>query len=202
MINIFTRNLLICLPLLFSGCATSPPAEFYLLKPIPRYDSAVERESFSGVVIVIEPIAFPDYLDRPQIVTRENDYKLSFSELHRWAEPLQDSFQRVLIEDLSSRIAPGHVKMDSGMLNGAADYHLSIEVLRMDAEKGKHMVLKIRWALSGKNETNTSQSQISEFTVPVVSEDFEAIVAAHSSAVALFAETVVNNIIKTKKIKW
>ena len=51
------------------GCSNSGPSRFYLLSALSAAGGAREDP---GVSVGIGPIAFPQYLDRPQIVTRGN----------------------------------------------------------------------------------------------------------------------------------
>jgi uncharacterized lipoprotein YmbA len=45
-------------------------------------------------------VSLPDYLDRPEIVTRTGDYGVRLGELDKWAEPLEPMFLRLLAERL------------------------------------------------------------------------------------------------------
>ena len=56
-----------------AGCATSPPSRFYLLTPIAQEGSASGASTTDQrIAIGVGPVDLPDYLNRPQIVTRES----------------------------------------------------------------------------------------------------------------------------------
>ena len=87
--------LVVCL----SACAgKSASSKFYVLSPLPQSKlSAAE-----GTTIGVFPVAMPDYLDRPQIVTRVSENEIKLDEFSRWAEPLKENFYSVLVENLST----------------------------------------------------------------------------------------------------
>ena len=41
-----------------------------------------------GVIIGVGPVKFPEYLDRPQMVTKNKEGILKFDEFNRWGESL------------------------------------------------------------------------------------------------------------------
>ena len=91
--------LLLALAVCFSACAgKSGSSQFYVLSSLPQPGlSAAE-----GPVIGVFPVSMPDYLDRPQIVTRVSENEIKLDEFSRWAEPLKDSFTRALVQNLST----------------------------------------------------------------------------------------------------
>ena len=54
-----------------------------------------------GLTIGVGPIRFPDYLDRPGIVTRSSGNTIEIAEFDLWAGSLKDDFMRILAENLS-----------------------------------------------------------------------------------------------------
>ena len=73
--------LMLCL---YSCAGKSTSSKFYVLSPMPQ--SALSATE--GTTIGVLPVAMPDYLDRPQIVTRASENKIKIDEFSRWAEPL------------------------------------------------------------------------------------------------------------------
>ena len=92
--------------LLLAGCAHTPKPNYYVLSgPREVTNSAVRN----GPPIGLGPITLPDYLDRPQIVTRASDSRLALSNEHRWAEPLAASFSRALLAHLEQALPTQHI---------------------------------------------------------------------------------------------
>jgi uncharacterized lipoprotein YmbA len=86
------------------GClGLQQPSRFYLLSAQPSAETTLPIAlAEPHLAIGLGPIAFPKYLDRPQIVTRTSPYELNFAEFERWSEPLDTNFSRILAENLAA----------------------------------------------------------------------------------------------------
>ena len=184
------RILLISLPLILVACFPGKPTNFYLLKAMKTTHSGQNEPRFEKSTVLVKPVKFPEYLEKPQMVIRENNYKLQLSEYHRWAEPLKDNFTRIFIENLNTRIAPGNAVVYSELDGIEPNYQLSIEVLRMDVNTNDQAVLRVKWLLlAGKNDKRIKRLN-NEYSIPIKNESFESGVEAQSKAIALFADQV------------
>jgi len=173
--------------LLVSGCATtSRSVDFYTLSPTavagaPESPAASCRD----VVIGIGPVVWPQYLDRPQIVTRHSANRISFDEFHRWAGPFKEDFQRVLIEDLSRDLQTDYVIKYPGMVGYKLRYRVLVHIDQFDGQPGDAVTLKAAWTVveqSGdKDEPRKHESLINK---AAPGEGYEAMVVAASAAVA------------------
>ena len=172
--------------LLVSGCATtSRPVDFYTLSPtavagMPESPVANCRD----VVISIGPVVWPGYIDRPQIVTRLSPNRISFDEFHRWAGPLKEDFQRVLIENLSGLLQTDYVVKYPGKLGYNSRYRVLIHVDQFDGKPGAAVTLKVAWSVVDQavdKEPGLHESLIRE---TATGEGYEAMVVAASEAVA------------------
>lgn len=101
------RYLLLMLFLLCSSCIQighePQPMHYYLL------ESMVEAPRINldyKLIVDLELIDFPDYIDRPQIAARKDNNGIQFVDDERWAEPVQDNLMRVIRENLALMI-PG-----------------------------------------------------------------------------------------------
>jgi uncharacterized lipoprotein YmbA len=139
--------LLCVLALSPTGCATrSEPVEFFALDAIaspaaPRH--AVGRQ----LAIAVGPAMFPEYLDRPQIVTRTAANRLNVDEFHRWGGSLQEEFLRVLGENLGTMLGTSHVLVYPAEARGGVDFQILVDVLRFEGVGEREVLLKVRWAL-------------------------------------------------------
>jgi uncharacterized lipoprotein YmbA len=105
-----------CLSLTVPGCfnlgKNAPPTKFYMLsatnEPEVRPGEGVRQAS---MFVGVGPIRIPSYLDRPQIVTRGAGYEMEVADFANWAEPLKDSFGRVLAENLADELGTNKVVM-------------------------------------------------------------------------------------------
>jgi uncharacterized protein len=172
--------------LLVSGCATtSLPVDFYTLSPAAMSGQPESpTTNCRDVVIGIGPVLWPQYLDRPQIVTRLSPNRISFDEFHRWAGPLDENFEGVLIDNLSKRLQTDYVIKSPGQLPYKPRYKVQIRINQFDGRPGDAVTLKAAWSVVDPNsdmEPSLHQSSIREATA---GDGYENMVVAASAAVA------------------
>ena len=103
-----SRRLLVALIglLALSACGASKPSQFYVLNALSP--SELSRETISvgsGLAIGLAPVNMPEYLDRPEIISRGGGNQLELGQFDRWAEPLNRNIERVVVvEGDGSRI--------------------------------------------------------------------------------------------------
>ena len=186
--------LYLALPFLLIACSSSSSTQFYLLKAINPENIAVNKPRSKNLKVLVNPIKFPEYLDRPQMVIRDSSYKLKLSENHRWAEPLNNEFTRVLIKNLSIRIAPNHV-LEYSELNGSQpDIHLSIKVLRLDVNADDQAILSVKWAYWLGNNAAINRFS-NEYSIPIKNNTYDSKVEAQSQAIALFTDELAKKLL-------
>jgi uncharacterized lipoprotein YmbA len=95
------RRLLVLLTAaLLAGCGMSSTAvSYYSLGVLPD-GAAAPLAQKDRPTIGIANVMLPDYLDRPQLVSRSDAHQMNIEEYHRWAGRLQDEISRVLLENL------------------------------------------------------------------------------------------------------
>jgi uncharacterized lipoprotein YmbA len=151
------------------GCASSKQARFYTLSPLSAPGDLPKRvPAEQGMAVAIGPVAIPDYLNRPQIVSRSGPRELKLAEFERWAGSLEEDISRVLVENLSVLLAPDNVtvlRMGGDAYPFPAEYRVIVEVLRFDGTIGESVFLAARWSVSreeGKEVLSVSESNVRE----------------------------------------
>ena len=92
------------------GCGTSQPSHFYLLRALsPASASDLSETKQSSLSIGLGPVTFPEYLNRPQIVTKAGAHEVELAEFHKWAEPLKENVVNVLQENLSGLLSTDRI---------------------------------------------------------------------------------------------
>ena len=82
-----------------SGCASSPQSRFYALDPMEPSQAATGDASDAGrIIVAIGPVAIPDYMDRPQIVTRSGRNEVVVNEFDRWSGSFEDDISGRLMK--------------------------------------------------------------------------------------------------------
>ena len=179
----------------FGGCARSKPTRFYILTSSPRSELAQrEQASTEQLVIGIGPVKFPEYLDRPQIVSRTSGNRLNLAEFDRWAEPLGESFARTLTENLSGLLATERVVLLPWKGGGAADYRITMEVIRFDGRPGGEVSLIARWTLLGPDGNELAAPRRSQITASTRQPGYGGLAEAMSEAVGELGREIVTAI--------
>jgi len=179
--RLFLRQLSVAalvVSLLGLGACSSTPSRFYMLNtlaPSPEMASASQAER--GPVILLSPITFPKYLDRPQIVSRASPHQLALGEFDRWAEPLQENFSRVLAENLSLLIPTDRLLLDNLPRSVTLDYQIRVDVLHFDGWLGGESALIARWSILDRAERELLSRKV-HLHAPAAGRDYEAMVVA------------------------
>jgi uncharacterized lipoprotein YmbA len=148
----------------------------------------------SDIAIGVGPVEFPDYLNRPQIVTRTSPNQLELAEFDRWAEPLRANFSRVLAENLSILLSTDRVVIFPWKKPIPINYQIEVDVSRFDGMFGRNVTLKTRWTLfgnSGKKVMLVRKSTLSEQTL---TSDYKEMVAAQSRVLASLSREIAASI--------
>jgi len=175
-------NLGLLLVVLF-GCTASPRSRFYLLSPLdatdPQVKPSVEERCLS---IGIGPIRIPDYLDRPQIVTRGVSSEIVLAEFDRWGEPVKENLIRTLAENLSVLLCTDTIVFFPWRGGIPIDYRIEMEVLRLDGSLGGNVSLEAWWVIFNGDGKKMLLSKKSNITEAVGGQDYKSLVAAKGRA--------------------
>jgi uncharacterized protein len=180
---------------LLAGCGSTPTTQFYKLSSLP---SGQQENSAAllgmDVAIGVGPVDFPEFLDRPQIVTRKSQNQLEISEFHRWAGSLPQGFSRVLAKNISTLLPTDLVAVYPWDEAFSPTYQVKVEVEQFDGKLGERVFLRVIWSLlgqEGKKELAVRKSFIEE---PVPTKDYDGLVAAQSNALATLSREIVEEI--------
>ena len=179
----------VAVALLFLGCGhTSPAVEYYTLAPLPRTEAAAStRPQFT---IAVRPVALPDLLERPQIVTRTGESTVSVSDFQRWAGMLKKDFSRVLVEDLNILLQDVRAAAATDDIALDPEFIVAVHVNRFDGRPEDGVRLSAVWSvrhLKGKHELAVRESLIEEKNE---TPGYPGLVSAHSRAVASLSREI------------
>ncbi len=145
---VFAAALSVLLPTL-SGCGKSDPTRFYVLTAEAKPGSGRQSPSArQGVALGVGPVTFPQYLDRPEIATRDSQNKLTLAEFDQWGGRLEDNFTRVLAENLAALLETDRVSIFPWSINTPVDYQVEVSVKRFEAGPNGKVVLQARWTIT------------------------------------------------------
>jgi uncharacterized lipoprotein YmbA len=178
--------------LLIAACSQTQPTQFYTLSSM----QLPPREALAPKTMVgVGPVVLPDYLDRPQIVTRASGNRVMLADFNSWVEPINGMFTRVLVQNLSSLLATENVVALPQRRAARLDYQVEVDVMRFDADLSGRAVLDARWKVFGKDGDRLLEEGRSTIVEPAAEPDsYEAIVAAMSSALAQMSSSIASAI--------
>lgn len=180
-----TMVILIALFMMLGGCATTRHSNFYTLQPIaPTGEPGKSSPAQRFVSLGIGPLQFPDYLDRPQIVTREGANELKLAEYDRWAGDLSENFTNILADNLSMLLDADRVTTYPWQDSNKVNYQITMDVLQFDGTLGGDTVLTARWTIYGKDGKTVLTYKKSTFRAPVKGSSYEALVSAENQTLA------------------
>ncbi len=175
----------------FMACASNAPSRFYVLSPLIGTDGEPEMASDKHqVAIGIGPVELPAYLDRQQIVTRVSPNELHLAGFNEWAEPLNDNFTRVLMENLSVLLSKDLFTIFPFRDSESIDYQVGVEIIRFDGRLGGDASLMTRWSIFGKDDKKLLLTRKSNFKKATGGPGYEALVAAQSKTVEALSREI------------
>lgn len=183
--------------LVLLGCARSQTPNYYLLNPVST--SAAESAASCaaqppGPTVGVGPVKVPEYLDRPQMVTRSSDTSLRFSEYDRWAEPLGKNLARVVADDLSAMLPSENVCVFPWTKSMQVRYQVTLDVVQLEQTPDGKVTLDARWNIMGDEGSKLLVMKRSRLVLPVESSGFDAIAAAESRAVEGLSREIADSI--------
>jgi uncharacterized lipoprotein YmbA len=191
----------LALMLVLEGCGTTPPSRFYTLESIAQTtEKPAASEDSGNVHIGVGPVQFAEYLDRTQIVTRTDNTEVNLSETHRWAEPLQANFTRILAENLSVLLNTDRVSLHPSRNWSEVDYQVLVNVWQFDVSKQGQANLVANWSIRGKGGANLVTMQKTVLSTEVEPEASYAEAArALSKTVEMFSHIIADAISKNRQ---
>lgn len=183
----------IVLLFVLGGCGfgrRQPPTQLYILTALPRTEAALSAPRGQEISIGVGPVSLPQYVNRRQIVTgntRNELYRASFAQ---WAEPLEDNLTRVLAENLSVLLSTARVIPFPWQGFAPIDYQVVVGVTRFLGEPGGEVSLEALWSIVGTDGRSVVVSRQSSVREQAGGQDYEALAAAMSRAVAALSRDI------------
>lgn len=164
---------------LATACSSTPPPKFYSLAGATTTPTA----DAGGPGLRVGPFSFPDYLRRPNIVTRPTPGMIDVAEFDRWAGSLENDFLRVLGSRLGAGLATARVSTYPAAATFEADYVISGEIVSFDGSLSGAVTLDTHWVITATAGDKVIGAKQSVITEPVGGADYAALVDAHKRAV-------------------
>jgi hypothetical protein len=183
---------------LVAGCGSSAPSRFYTLSSLKSAEP-IQPPAGENIKTIVRmgPVDIPDYLDRPQIVTRTSQNELYFAEFDRWGGSLRNDVSRVLIENLSSILAAGHVTVVPWKQYAPGAYRVPLTISRLDVTPGGNLYLKAQWSIIDKDGKTMTAFRETNIGKPVNGTGYNVVVTAISDALTDLSQEIAASIKST-----
>ncbi len=156
-----------------AGCLFKPAVvstRRFVLTPVPTQDRAADA---AQIVVGLGRVTMPDYLKKDSMAIRKGDNEIQYLENALWAEGLDQSFQRTLAANLSSRLGDGRVLISSWQ-PGEVALAVRVSIERLDVDSQGRGTLVAGWKIlapeSGKvlrsGESTLNQSGPAPYNDP------------------------------------
>lgn len=179
--------------LAITGClGRSTVPRFYSLgSDVRPADAAIT----SDLAILVGPIRFPRYLERPQLVRRLDGGQLELDEFNRWIGSFEDNVTRALAYDVASRVQSERVVAYPSDPPFALDYRVRIHFDELVVGSDDVLRMRSRWAIQplggSAGEKRDVELGRTDLDRPVQSGSMSSIVEAHDFALGVLADAIV-----------
>jgi uncharacterized lipoprotein YmbA len=151
-----------------SGCIGTTPVtpKFYVLTPTQYETSLVNTGEQTGsqtskmVSLEIISLDLPQYLEKPQIMTRTSRNQLEMAEYHQWGGNLRKNMIRVIVQNMSRLLSTPHVAMPPLRSSAPPDFRIEVEVMRFEADQTGQVMFSAQWRLFRGKERDALATQM------------------------------------------
>lgn len=201
-------SFLICAAIIFtgsalSGCvsvASSPNPRFYMPDSVSREEAVEKIDIAPGMIIAIGPVSIPEYLDRPQMVTKNKDGTLLFAQFDRWGEPLDSGIARLLNEGLASLLPQASFQLFPCNFTIPLNYQVIVEIIQLESELNKDMALTAQWSIIDAKSRKLLLTRRSQVIKPIDPHNYSGLSKALGAACFSLSKEIAVNLSALSKL--
>jgi uncharacterized lipoprotein YmbA len=184
--------------LILTACGTTAPTRFYTLAAAAKPSAPLQDPIHKPLAVEVVPFRVPQYLDRPQIVTRSGPHRLELAEFHQWGGNLRKNMTRVLVQNLSSLLGTTDVRISPSRTGGPPDARIELEVLQFERCEDMRVRLSVQWMLTLNADSALRTTRITTMESPPIADkgDYNATVSAMSDLLAELSSTVARAVLQ------
>jgi uncharacterized protein len=150
-----------------TGCSVLPPSpdstQFYVLTALTADSTTSASSATSHLAIGLGPVKLPAYLEHPEVVTRVASNRLDLSPNDRWAEPLDESFRRILAINLGGLLGTNEILAFPWDLSTPVDYKIEVNVARFERDGSGGTQLLGDWVIRDGRSNRVLMSRQASF---------------------------------------
>jgi uncharacterized lipoprotein YmbA len=163
------------------GCS-SPDPVLYTIAPVNGAAKVAGPR-----IVSIERLEIARYLDRSQIVSTSENYRLDLKPNDWWGEPLAAMLRRVLQQELGQRLPQSSILSGSGAVSATPDATIDLDLQRLDVDASGALILQAEVSVTFKG-AKAPVLRSFHLSSPVSGQGAGAEVAAISGAVGQLAD--------------
>ncbi len=171
-----------------SGClGRSPEPRLFTLGAMARpADAPLDSE----LAVLVGPVRFPRYLERPQLVHRLEGGELQLDEFNRWAGSFEENVVRALALDVADRLRSDRVVAYPSDPPFALAYRVRIHFDELVVGPDDVLRMRARWSIRNGRSDDPPRIGRTDLDRPVAGSSIRAVVAAHDDAIAALGEAL------------
>ena len=191
--------------LLCGGCSLlspgpQPRTRFFMLNSLAGSGNSVQPiAALPQVAIGVGPIRMPQYLDRRDIIVRTSRNEFELADLSQWAEPIGDTFARVLCDNLSVLLGSDKVVAFPWRSSIPVDYQVVMQVLQLDGLPGETVALRASWQILSGDGKRMQEYAYSVYEEKVERQAIDALVIAESRTAERLSREIAGAIARLAK---
>ena len=206
MISLFLRNklffILVFSSFLLYGCMSggNTATKFYILNPINSSTGLLTASGQNELLSVeVRSFSLPQYLERPQIVTRTDESRLRLEEFHHWGGNFRKNIMRVLGINLSQFLDTPNIVIAPNGFPAPPDFRIDVSVMQFERGADNTVYFSARWQLLCGKVNNVLTSQIINLSREVnKGTRFEHTVSEMSNIIGEFSNIIGKEIMKQR----
>ena len=187
------RGLALAAALLATGCFGSSAPRFFALSSA---SSAAPLGTYPELGLAVGPVDVPRYLDRPEIVSRDGENRLTVADDHRWAGSLRSDIQRVVADELGRLLGTARVALYPDQPRFPANYRVLLDVREFEAVSDTNVRLRVRWTIAAVPDGHALAVEESVVDRSLAGSGYDAIVAAESAGLVELTQQIAARVVQ------
>jgi hypothetical protein len=180
------------LAILLCACGSTPKTHYYLIGATENVDTTVASTYSVG----IGPIQMAEYLQRPQLITVE-DNNILYSDFHRWGEPLKTAVTRVVTLNLVALLKNSNIVLFPWRSDEIPEMRVRITVIDFN-RIGDQALLTVNWEVDLSTDPTREIQNLETFEVAVKEDGYEDLAKAYSELLGKLSAVLAENITRLR----
>ncbi len=174
-----------------TACSSSPAPRLYIIEPMSASASVQIDNDLS---IGVGPVTLPAHLNRKEIVTHDQRYRVNSAEFDRWAEPLDHNITNALAENLSVLISSDHIIAYPWASPHNFDFTVQVRVTTFGTNPNGEVVLSASWTIYDADNTPVELTK-TRYAETRRGDEMIALVAAMSRTVEQLSRDIATTLV-------